>query len=330
MKNLVRNILWMTAVISAVLTGVSLAHEARPLFVEIKERAPNVFLAKWKIPPSVRRGNAPQIGFPPQCRTGGNSNPAGAIQSILFRCSADIGGSDLTIRYPHFNPSISTLVRLERLNGETHSTVFGPDVSAWTIPVRETKTGIASKFFILGVEHILKGYDHLLFVAALIFVAGTWRRIFTAVTGFTVAHSITLAGAALGIFRLPTPPVEAAIALSIVFLAWEIVRDDRATLTWRKPSAISFLFGLLHGFGFASVLSDIGLPQLEVPLALLFFNLGVEAGQILFIAGLIVVASIAGRIFGSRIFKIQLMRNSVVYGIGGVGMMWVIQRVAGF
>jgi hydrogenase/urease accessory protein HupE len=329
--NKLRIFLWPLAVILVLSPlGAARAHEARPLFIEVKERAPNVFLASWKIPPTVKRGNAPQIELPASCRPGRNSNPTGAIQSVLFRCDGDLGGDELTIRYPAFNPSISTVVRFERLNGETHSTVLGPDVTAWTIPELETKTGVASKFFALGVKHILTGWDHLLFVAGLIFIAGAWRRILTAVTGFTVAHSITLAGAALGLVRVPVPPIEAAIALSIVFLAWEIVRNDRTTITWRWPVAISFFFGLVHGFGFASVLSSIGLPQLEVPLALLFFNLGVEAGQLLFIAVLIAVTFGVSRLLSYQIFQTPLARTSVAYGIGSVGMFWVVQRVAGF
>lgn len=310
--------------------GSSIAHESRPLFVEIKERATNVFLVTWKIPPTVKRGNLPRIELPAKCNPGPNSDLAGMTQSVLFRCQNDIGNGILTIRYPAFNPSISTVLRFERLSGEAHSTVLGPEITVWTVPGKETRTKVASKFFELGVKHILSGYDHLLFVAALIFIAGSWRRILTAVTGFTVAHSITLAAAALGLVRLPVPPIEAAIALSIVFLAWEIVRNDRSTVTWRWPVAVSFVFGLVHGFGFASVLSSIGLPQLEVPLALLFFNLGVEVGQISFIGLLILVVLGIRRFMRTQLFTSPFARTGVAYGIGSIGMFWVIQRVVGF
>lgn len=331
MKFLRYLMLGIVAVLSGLLqTGQTTAHESRPLFIEVKERAPFTFLATWKIPPTVKRGNLPRVVFPQTCAPGRNSNSSGAIQSVLYRCNSDLGGELIGVKYPRFNPSVSTVLRFERLNGESHSTVLGPDVTAWKIPEQETKTGVASKFFALGVKHILTGYDHLLFVAALIFIAGAWGRILTAVTGFTIAHSITLGGAVLGLVRLPVPPIEAAIALSIVFLAWEIVRTDRTTLTWRWPMAVSFLFGLVHGFGFASVLSSIGLPQLEVPLALLFFNLGVEAGQILFIAVLIIVTLGMKRLVRSNIITSPLARTGVAYGIGSIGMFWVIQRVAGF
>ena len=144
-------------------------------------------------------------------------------------------------------------------------------------------------YLVFGVEHILSGMDHLLFIACLIFIAGTWRRILVTITGFTIAHSLTLTLSALELIRLPVPPIEATIALSIVFLAREIALDRRDTLTWRYPIAVSAGFGLLHGLGFASALKDIGLPQTEIPAALLAFNVGVEIGQIMFVSSMLVV-----------------------------------------
>ena len=151
------------------------------------------------------------------------------------------------------------------------------------------KMQIAKDYTSLGVRHILEGYDYLLFLACLIMIAGTGRRILITVTGFTVAHSITLALSAFNLLRVPSAPVEAVIALSIVFLASEIAKEPRDTLTYKYPALVSVAFGLLHGLGFASVLRQIGLPQTEIVMGLLFFNIGVEIGQLAFIAMIILI-----------------------------------------
>jgi hypothetical protein len=199
----------------------------------------------------------------------------------------------------------------------------------------ETAGGVAREYLRLGVGHILGGADHLLFLACLIFVARTRRRILITVTGFTLAHSITLALAALGWVRVPVAPVEAAIALSIVFVATEIARNRRDTLTWRHPIAVASSFGLLHGFGFAAVLREVGLPQTELPMALLFFNLGVELGQVLFIAALLVGWAIARRLLAalehwSATAALEHLRVPVAYGVGCISSYWLIARVAAF
>jgi hydrogenase/urease accessory protein HupE len=180
----------------------------------------------------------------------------------------------------------------------------------------------------LGIEHILLGIDHLLFVLALIMITkGKWRILKT-ITAFTLAHSITLSLAALGIVNFPGPPVEAVIALSIVFLASEIIRNfnGQQTLTSKKPWIVAFTFGLLHGFGFAGALADIGLPQTEIPLALAFFNIGVELGQIIFVIAMLLV-----------IYLLQLkkewptyLKKIPPYAIGSLAAYWMIERVAGF
>jgi len=172
------------------------------------------------------------------------------------------------------------------------------------------------------------GIDHLLFVACLMFIAGTLRRIFITITGFTIAHSLTLVLSALEIVRVPVPPVEATIALSIVFLATEILRKNENSLTYRYPVIVSMSFGLLHGFGFAAVLREIGLPQTEMATSLLFFNVGVEVGQILFVLGLV------GLFFSFKRFAGQLnyrrMQSPISYFIGTVACFWFIERVASF
>jgi hydrogenase/urease accessory protein HupE len=168
----------------------------------------------------------------------------------------------------------------------------------------------------------------------LVLIAGTWRRILITITGFTIAHSITLTLAALELVYIPVPPVEAVIALSIVFLGREIALDRRDTLIWRYPIAVSAPFGLLHGFGFASALADIGLPQTEIPAALLSFNIGVEIGQIVFVAVIIglfrVVNLVVQRYVMQQDSWLRFVEKPVAYSVGGITMYWLIERVSDF
>ncbi len=202
------------------------------------------------------------------------------------------------------------------------------DRDAGMIPGESSRFDVIKTYTVLGIEHILLGIDHLLFVLALIMITkGKWRILKT-ITAFTLAHSITLSLAALGIVNFPGPPVEAVIALSIVFLASEILRNYKGeqTLTGKKPWIVAFTFGLLHGFGFAGALADIGLPQTEIPLALAFFNIGVELGQIIFVIFMLAV-----------IYVINLkkdwppvLKKIPAYAIGSLAAFWMVERIAGF
>jgi hydrogenase/urease accessory protein HupE len=181
-----------------------------------------------------------------------------------------------------------------------------------------------------GIEHILLGYDHLLFVFALMLVVGGIRRLVWTITAFTVAHSITLALATLGVVSIPGPPVEATIALSILLLATEIVRlqTGRPSLAAQRPWLVAFAFGLLHGFGFAGALSGIGLPNGDIPLALLAFNVGVEVGQLAFIAAVLGAMAIVHRIdFG---VGQRYLRPTAPYAIGSLAAFWFFERLAAF
>jgi hydrogenase/urease accessory protein HupE len=181
---------------------------------------------------------------------------------------------------------------------------------------------VAGDYTALGVDHILSGYDHLTFVLALLLIVSGARRLLVTVTSFTLAHSITLAAATLGVMWVPGPPIEATISLSILFLASELVKVNRgqSSLTARYPWIVAFTFGLLHGFGFAGALNDIGLPQNEIALALLMFNVGVELGQLMFIAAILVL-----------LMALRKVRSEwPAWGIGGIAAFWFIDRVAGF
>jgi len=217
------------------------------------------------------------------------------------------------------------------LEGQTlRAQVLPPEAAAWSIPRESTWMRVALSYLELGIRHIWTGFDHLLFVTGLLVLAGTLRRVILAITGFTLAHSVTLSLSALGLVRLPSAPVEAAIALSILFLAWEIARPLPQSLARRYPLLVSCAFGLLHGFGFAAALREVGLPTDELAVALLCFNLGVEVGQIVFIVAvlalLVPAARAAGRISGLAGWQ---ARPEIVWGyaLGVPATFWFFQRL---
>jgi hydrogenase/urease accessory protein HupE len=202
------------------------------------------------------------------------------------------------------------------------------------IPKRPSSLEVIRTYTVLGVEHILLGIDHLLFVLALLLLVRGVGRLVATVTAFTVAHSITLGAATLGFVHVPSAPVEAVIALSILFLASELARrrlapasaaaqGDAADLTARFPWIVAFSFGLLHGFGFAGALSEVGMPAQAVPLALLFFNVGVEIGQLSFIAA---VFAMGWLIRSAAVRAPDWWPRAAAYGIGSVAAFWVVQR----
>jgi hydrogenase/urease accessory protein HupE len=230
------------------------------------------------------------------------------------------------------------LVRIERLDGTTQVTRLTPSAPSFVVKAAPRALEVARTYTTLGVEHILTGFDHLLFVLALLLITRGGAKLVKTVTAFTVAHSMTLSASTLGFVHIPQQPVEAVIALSIVFVAAEILRtsEGRESLAARAPWIVAFTFGLLHGFGFAGALSEIGLAQGNIPLALLFFNLGVEIGQLLFI-GVALVAVVVARLAVTKIahmihgpFVTRASNALAAYAIGGTAMFWVIERVAAF
>ena len=329
--------LWALALLAS--AGAQ-AHDARPNFVEIIETDANVFSVQWKIPATVPDAALPTIHMPENCTTDARlamQQSAGAYQGrLVYNCPDGLSGHELRIEFPIINPSLSSLFQVRLANGEQYVKILKPEESSWTVPDAENRLAVAGQYTLLGIEHIWIGIDHLLFVTCLLLIARTVRKVLITITGFTVAHSITLFLSALDVIRIPTPPVEAAIALSVVFLAWEIVKNDESQLTFRYPVAVSTSFGLLHGFGFAAVLRDIGLPQTQLPTALLFFNVGVEIGQILFLLAL-VAAFLATRPLLKRLLSAQdhevhwtWITTPASYVIGGLASYWLIDRISGF
>ncbi|WP_084421560.1 HupE/UreJ family protein [Henriciella litoralis] len=317
------------------------AHESRPLYLELTQTSPNVWRLFWKVPPSVPEGNLPSLELPPGCSAaGGSASRLDLVPndgSILVSCEGPLQGGEITIQYGAFNPSISTMTRLSAIDGTELVGILAPQDSVWTIPQDITASSVARDYTLLGIDHIWKGWDHLLFLVCLLWIAGSFRRVLITITGFTVAHSLTLALSTLGLVNIPIPPVEAAIALSIVFLAREIAVGRRNSLTWNRPVLVSASFGLLHGLGFAAVLAEIGLPQTQLVTSLLFFNVGVEIGQVLF------VAAVAGIFWAVRFLlrgragqAIRVPASGVQgrllasYAVGVLASYWLVERVAGF
>lgn len=307
------------------------AHDARPVAVTITETLPGIYQATLRVPPTVEADNIPSLVWPESCAAVGED-------STLVRCEGGLTGQQFTLDYPLFNPSLATFYRLEVLEDTISSTMLAPNEEIWTVPATMTRGRVARDYLLLGVEHIIGGLDHLMFVLGLLVIARTARRILLAVTGFTLAHSITLSLSSLGLVAIPIVPVEAAIALSILFLAHEISRRQPDSLTYRYPLLVSFSFGLLHGLGFASALGEIGLARNEVFISLLFFNLGVEAGQVLFIlvvVGLVVLLRRAAQMRTQHALTedevlVRRMDLLASYVIGVPSAYWLMERVAQF
>jgi len=221
------------------------------------------------------------------------------------------------------------LVRIERADGGTQVRRLSPTAPSFAVEAAPGGLDVARTYLALGVEHIALGLDHLLFVLGLLLLVEGRRRLVATITAFTVAHSVTLAASTLGWVRLSQQPVEAVIALSIVFLAGEIAHEHQGRAGWtrRWPWLVAGSFGLLHGFGFAGALAQLGLPVNAIPAALLFFNLGVELGQLLFIGAALAVMA-AARTFA--LFRSDWAWRVPVYGIGAVASYWTLSRVMGF
>ena len=314
------------------------AHDARPNTVRIVETAEHVYSVAWKVPASLPVDALPYPTLPADCAPGQaptwRSTGGAYLGQQTVRCANGLAGRAVGIAYPGTNPSLRTIYTVSLDSGAEHLRILGPDEDEWVIPATPEPFSVALEYTWHGVVHIWIGVDHLLFVACLMFIARTPRRLLLTITGFTVAHSITLALSALDLVRVPTPPVEATIALSVVFLAWEIVRGNPDSLTQRLPVVVSVAFGLLHGFGFATVLREVGLPSTELPIALLFFNVGVEIGQILFVlalfAGYALLRVLARRPANADRDHMRSLAVPASYVIGTVASFWMIERVVGF
>lgn len=305
------------------------AHDSRPLAVKIEVTGENVSV-RWKAPPSVAVENAPLVTLADPCKLLSTAGPPrGSLEGRLsYACPKNLARVD--IQYPYFNPSLSTVIRLDRGAGDAQSVLLAPDQSSWTPAGEPGFWSVARTYFGLGVEHILIGIDHILFIGGLLMLAGSLPRTLATITSFTVAHSVTLALVALGVLTVSIPAVEAVIALSIVFVAAEVARGRRDTIAWRRPVLVAGAFGLLHGAGFAAALREIGLPKAETLVALFSFNSGVEAGQLLIVSAVWIVVRallwLRARYFGAPTPFPARAQQMAGYALGIVSAYWLVER----
>lgn len=315
----------------------ALAHEIRPAFLQVREIEPNTYDFLWKTPARGEMRLALNIIQPAECVNVSEPRATMVDGAVIQRwravCEGGLVGKPLEVE--NLSHTLTdTIVRLELLERSPQTLRLTPDQPSVVVPDRQPWTDVAATYFVLGIEHILLGFDHLMFVLALLLLVRDIKRLVGAVTAFTVAHSLTLAGTTFGWVKLASAPVEATIALSIMFVAVEImrVRAGRDSLTERLPWLASFAFGLLHGFGFAGALREIGMPEDAAPLALLFFNLGVEAGQLAFIAAVLVTMFLWKRLAPATINTPRVgdfAWRAPVYLIGITSAYWFVERTTG-
>lgn len=310
-------------------------HALQPGYLAIAPLAGDDLRVFWRVPDVQGRPMPITVRLPEGCAPASGPAPRrdgqAWLASWVARCPGGLAGGTLAIGGLE-RTQTDVLVRLEMPAGAVLTERLTAERTAIAIPAEQGRLDVLRTYVPLGVEHILGGFDHLLFVLALLLLIPDRGRLVGAVTAFTVAHSLTLAVATLGWVSLSPAPVEASIALSIMFVAAELVQREAGAprLSERWPWTVAFAFGLLHGFGFAGALVEIGLPQGEVPLALLSFNVGVELGQLGFIAAVLLAAGLArrlapraGRAFGAGGPGVL----GLSYAIGGVSAMWFVERV---
>lgn len=314
-------------------------HALEPAYLDIRQLTEKSWQVFWRTPDVGGKPMAIGVKLPPNCTPTSNPKPsydgAAWVSAWAVDCPAGLVGQTLEISGLE-QQRTDVLFRFQTSAGATATLRLTPTQTSLPVPSEPSVVDVLINYFQLGFEHILEGWDHLLFVfALLILIRDIWRLV-GAITAFTLAHSITLALAALGHVSIPGPPVEAIIALSIVFLAIEVLKRDenQMRLSQRSPWLIAFAFGLLHGLGFAGALREIGLPESDVPTALVAFNLGVEAGQLAFVLGVIAIGAVIRRILPplARQWR-QIpsgLNTATGYGIGCMSTYWLAERVASF
>ncbi len=314
----------------------SYAHALQPGYLELRRLDGERYAATWKTPSIQSQPMKISATLPESCdaRTPSQSIWDGTayVARWTTRCAGGLEGGAIRIEGLE-RTSTDVLVRFDFADGSSESRRLTPGDASFVVPSVPSGLEVVRTYLVLGVQHILSGIDHLVFVLALLILVKDRRRLIVTVTAFTLAHSLTLAGATLGFVNMPGPPVEASIALSIMFVASEILHSRRGKtgLTEQYPWIVAFIFGLLHGLGFAGALAQIGLPRASIPMALLFFNVGVEIGQLFFIACVFIALALVRK--GMR--SIDLARPAWAravppYVIGSLAAFWTLQRLAVF
>ena len=336
----------LLAVLAVLLAQPARSDELRPGYLEMRQTGPRTYNLLFKIP---ARGEdlrlAIYVKLPEGTQDVGllraSFSDGTYVERRSIRRDGGLAGQAVSIEGLSAT-STDVLVRVESLEGAIQTERLSPTRTSFVVQAVPGAAEVAGTYLVLGVEHILFGFDHLLFVLALVILVRDWRRVAVTVTAFTVAHSITLAAATLGFVSVPGPPVEATIALSIMLVSVEILNarggqpNGMQSLTARMPWLVAFSFGLLHGFGFAGALAEVGLPQHAIPLALLFFNLGVEVGQLAFVAAVLVAGGLFRTAMALRcepgLIHRAVNRLDVIagYAIGTVAAFWLIERTSAF
>ena len=311
------------------LASLAFGHEVRPAYLEIRETDAAQYDVLWKTP---ARGDATirlEVQLPDTCTDVSPKSIVndGAAQAVRWRVKCDGGLAGQNISIDGLDTTmVEAIVRFERADGATQSVRLMAGEASFVVDKPSTFWGVAAVYLPLGVDHILLGFDHLCFVLVLLLLIRDVRRLIWSITAFTVAHSITLASASLGWVTAPSGPIEALIAFSIAVVAAEVISVNRGEDVpgSSQPWIIAFAFGLLHGFGFAGALSETGLPADAVPSALLFFNVGVEVGQLIFVGWVLTLAFLLKRIWPRMISPAS---TTTAYLVGALAAYWTIDRV---
>jgi hydrogenase/urease accessory protein HupE len=313
------------------------ADEFKPAYLQLTQLDQDTYDVLWKIPAI---DESTTLKVKPQFPDGTE-----ALMKVRSTFSRGVTVQRWRIRVPHgldgqavtfsqlSETRIDVLARLVRLDGSVQLERILPVRPRFVAQTSPGAMEVVTTYTVLGIEHILTGFDHLLYVLGMLILVRGWRRIVATMSAFTATHSLTLTAAALGWVHVPQPPVEACIALSILFVAREIVqaRRGRPGITARWPWVVSFAFGLMHGFGFAGALAEVGLPQSSIPIALLFFNVGVEIGQLIFVGAVLTVITVGWRAAERfRLPQIAGLWRLAPYAIGALASFWLVERIAAF
>ncbi len=311
----------------------AVADEFRPALLQVTETEQGWYSITWKVPLKNGRALAIVPSLPEHFKQMGPASrrvfQGSSIEESTWSVeTGSLIGGTIEIKGLTAIP-IDVIVQIDLADGTEHSAILRPASPSYLVPDRATKWTVAGSYWKIGTIHILEGYDHLLFVLALLLIVPNLWLLFKTITAFTIAHSISLALATLGVLNMPGAPTEAVISLSILFLAVEIIRSrqHQMTLTVQYPWLVALAFGLVHGLGFAGALAEVGLPQSDIPIALFMFNVGVETGQILFVCVVLLLIAALRRV---PVTWPQGSWRLAPYAIGSIAAFWTVERVAAF
>lgn len=302
------------------------AHRFAPSRLQLDWQASGAVQVLWKTPIQQVSDTPLQPVLPQGCAVQSTSpwvqEGTGKLLRAQWQCEGNPIGHEIAVSGLAENQA-SVLMTVSLPGDVHHQAILNDAAPAWSIPAEPTALAVVGNYTVLGAEHIGGGLDHLLFVLGLLLLVGGGRRLVLTITAFTVGHSVTLALVVLGYMTYPVAVVEFLIAVSIFVLALELGTPERQSRLWRQPWWLASGFGLLHGMGFAGALVETGLPQTQIPLALLFFNIGIEIGQLLFITLLFIAALLGRRLLGTSWTRARWLP---VYTLGGLSAMWCIER----